>query len=73
LKSFAIEKKLIKPMFTSIYDVMGKYIGESALSCFFNDWHVWRKYETEKQRDEALQAVSNRDLWEYRKKDLKDK
>jgi len=54
-KLFGIEKKLIKPM----------------QLCFFNDWHLWRKYETEKQRDEALKALSsNRFMWEYRKVNL---
>lgn len=41
-----------------------------ALRCHWLDWHKWRAYETEKARDEALKAVENRDLWEYRKKDL---
>ena len=55
LKSFAIEKRLKAPM----------------QLCYFNDWHIMRKYATEKQRDEALKALANREMWEYRKKDLK--
>lgn len=54
-KLFGIEKKLIKPM----------------SMCFFNEWHLWRKYATEKQRDEALKALSsNGFMWEYRKVNL---
>ena len=41
-----------------------------ALRCHWLDWHKWRSYETEKARNEALKAVENRDLWEYRKVDL---
>jgi hypothetical protein len=48
-----------------------EYIGEYDGTCHFNDWHLWRKYETEKQRDEAFKAVSNnRFMWEYRKVNL---
>lgn len=71
-KLFGIEKKLITPIFTRLY-VAGtlEYIGEYDGACHFNDWHLWRKYETEKQRDEALKALSsNRFMWEYRKVDL---
>jgi hypothetical protein len=71
-KKYAIEQKLIKPMFTKCYTANLEYIGESELPCYFNDWHVWRKYATERQRDEAFKVLSAKsDLWEYRKKDLK--
>lgn len=71
-KPFGIEKKLIKPIFTRMYAPGTlEYIGEYEGKCFFNDWHLWRKYATEKQRDEAFKALSNNNfMWEYRKVDL---
>jgi hypothetical protein len=70
-KLFGIEKKLINPMFTKCYNADLEYIGESKIKCWFNEWRLWRKYATEKQRDEAFKALSsNRFMWEYRKINL---
>ena len=71
-KLFGIEKKLIKPIFHRLYLYNSlQYVGEHGQPCVFNDWHLWRKYATEKQRDEAFKAVSsNRFMWEYRKINL---
>ncbi len=71
-KKFAIEKKLIKPIFTKCYTANMEYVCESSIVCWLNDWHVHRKYDTEKKRDMALQALKegSGDMYEYRKKDL---
>ncbi|KKU53485.1 MAG: hypothetical protein UX75_C0037G0011 [Candidatus Moranbacteria bacterium GW2011_GWE2_47_10] len=60
LKSFAIEIRL-----------RNQDCSEFMRMCHYHEWLVWRKYATEKQRDEALKALANREMWEYRKKDLK--
>lgn len=68
---FAIEKKLVNPMFTRCYNANMEYIGGSRIKCFFNDWHLHKKYKTEKQRNEAFRVLSEKsDLWEYRKLNL---
>lgn len=71
-KLFGIEKKLITPIFTRLYAAGTlEYVGEYDGTCHFNDWHLWRKYATAKQRDTAFYAVSgNSFVWEYRKIDL---
>ena len=58
-KKFAIEQRL-----------RSKYHNDFMRQCKMCEWYISRKYETEKQRDEALRALSNRTIWEYRKKDL---
>lgn len=71
MKKFAIEKKLIKPIFHEIYDANHNYIGPSKIKCFLNDWHLHAKYKTEKSRDTAFAALVGKcGLFEYRKKDL---
>ena len=60
-KLFGIEKRLIDHETCS----------EFMRMCYYHEWHLWRKYETEKQRDEALKALSsNGFMWEYRKVNL---
>ena len=71
MKKYAIEKKLIKPMFASVYTANLEYIGPSEVGCVFNDWHLHAKYKTKKSRDTAFAAlVAKCGLFEYRKKDL---
>jgi hypothetical protein len=71
MKKFAIEKKLIKPMFTSKYTTELGWISLPEMGCVFNYWHLHAKYKTEKSRDTAFAAlVSKCGLFEYRKKDL---
>ena len=71
MKKYAIEKKLIKPMFASVYTANLEYIGPSVVGCFLNDWHLHAKYKTEKSRDTAFAALVGKcGLFEYRKKDL---
>lgn len=60
-KLYGIEKRLIDH----------ETCGEFMRMCYYHEWRLWRKYATEKQRDEALKAVTaNRFMWEYRKIDL---
>ncbi len=60
-KLFGIEKRLIN------HETASEFYHKS----FYHEWRLWRKYATEKQRDEALKALSsNRFMWEYRKIDL---
>ena len=48
MKKYAIEKKLIKPMFASVYTANLEYIGPSEIGCVFNDWHLHAKYKTKR-------------------------
>jgi hypothetical protein len=60
-KLFGLEKRLINH-----YEPNSPYP-----KCFYHEWRLWRKYATEKQRDEAFKALSsNRFMWEYRKINL---
>ena len=60
-KLFGLEKRLInRDTSNGLYP-----------KCYYHEWRLWRKYETEKQRDEAFKALSsNRFMWEYRKINL---
>jgi hypothetical protein len=59
-KLFGIEKRLIN------HDAPNSLYPK----CYYHEWHLHRKYETEKQRDMALIALSNSNMWEYRKVNL---
>ena len=59
-KLFGIEKRLINHEASS----------EFYPKCYYHEWRLWRKYATEKQRDMALIALSNSNMWEYRKINL---
>ncbi|NCB47598.1 hypothetical protein EOM81_11345 [bacterium] len=61
MKQYGIEKRLREHETAS----------EFYRRCFYHEWRLWRKYQTEKQRDEALKALFNREMWEYRPVDLK--
>jgi hypothetical protein len=60
-KLFGLEKRLINhDTSNSLY-----------LKCYYHEWRLWRRYATEKQRDEAFKTLSgNRFMWEYRKINL---
>lgn len=68
------KQKSTLPKQKKIYVIEAKYIFDDS-SCLKwlsrKDWFVWKKYETAKQRENALQQLkkvnSNRDYLEFRK------